>query len=98
VSAGGGASPRWRRDGRELFYVAPDRKLMAVPVSAGTLFEFGTPKPLFQLSGQDVAGYRTPYDVTADGQRFLVSLPLDDTGAAPPITVVLNWNAGLKKR
>ena len=72
ISTGGGSAARWRRDGRELFYVAPDRMLMAAPVDGGAEeFQFGLPEELFQT--------RYPYppfhsfDVTADGQRFLVN-------------------------
>jgi Tol biopolymer transport system component len=72
ISAGGGSAARWRRDGRELFYVAPDRRLMAVPIDgSGPELEPGAPTGLFQT--------RYPYppyhsfDVTADGQRFLVN-------------------------
>ena len=81
VSNGGGTAPRWRRDGKELFYVAPDGKMMAVGVSAGPSFAPGKPAPLFQTPPATVFG-----DVTADGQRFLMV----QSGAAP-FTVVLNW-------
>jgi Tol biopolymer transport system component len=92
-SAEGGAQPRWRGDGRELFYIAPDGTLMAVDVKAGAMLEPGIPRKLFST------GLGPPtddqYAVTADGQRFLVLMPVDT--APPTITVVLNWTAGLKK-
>ena len=100
VSTNGGVQPRWRRDGKELFYLSPDRKMMAVPVQLGSTIEVGAPQALFGISiaprgsGQPWAFYQ--YDATADGQRFLVFAPAED--ATVPITVVLNWMAGLKKQ
>ena len=93
VSTNGGAQPRWRRDGKELFYLAADQKLMAVAVKGEASFEVGTPKVLFQTR-ELVGRYR--YAVTTDGQRFLVNTPLEEASTAP-ITVVLNWTAGLKR-
>jgi serine/threonine protein kinase/Tol biopolymer transport system component len=101
ISKDGAASPRWRGDGKELFYYAADGQLMAVPIKAGeTALEVGTPTRLFAprvLNGPVAAvGFRAQYDVTRDGQRFLLNVPAED--AAPPsITVVVNWPAGLKK-
>ncbi len=93
ISSAGGDYPRWRRDGKEIFYVTPDRQLMAAEVSArnGTL-EVGKVQKL--LDGILQGGGYT-YDVSADGQKFLVmeqSLP-----AASPLTLVQNWTAGLRK-
>ena len=95
ISNGGGSAPHWRRDGNELFYIAPDKRVMAVNVKLGTPFEFGTPVPLFQTR---VSGYVAPnrYDVSADGQRFLVNSSVQEQSSAP-IIVVVNWAAGLKK-
>jgi eukaryotic-like serine/threonine-protein kinase len=95
VSTAGGYEPRWRGDGREIYYLSEDRKLMAVSVDAGP--SFGVPKPLFQtrvLPG--VNAQRTSYVPSRDGRRFLVNT---QTGDPPPnpITVVLNWTAGLKR-
>ena len=93
VSTQGGVQPRWRRDGKELFYLAPDGKLMAVLVRAGATFEAGTPAPLFQAQTFSLAIstlYSHQYDITADGQRFLLNVDLSEVTAAP-ITVVLNW-------
>jgi Tol biopolymer transport system component len=95
ISAAGGNNPRWRRDGRELFYVAADRKLMAVPIATG-----GTAVDSFQ-AGAAQALFEIPPDVavqqpTADGQRFLATVPAGGEGAAAtPITVITNWQAGL---
>ncbi|MCA1580874.1 MAG: protein kinase [Acidobacteria bacterium] len=94
VSAAGGSAPVWRRDGKELFYLAPDRRLMAVAVKTGTLFESGEPKALFEARMR-----RDPdrhYDVSADGQRFLIDAPLGEV-TSPPITLVQNWTALLGK-
>jgi Tol biopolymer transport system component len=88
ISPAGGSKPRWSRDGRELFYIARDGKLMAVPVTSGTTFVPGIPVPLFDTR---VAGF-APYDVTPDG-RFLINTIPEAT--ASPIGVVLNWQAGL---
>src|SRR5438876_2413225 len=96
ISNGGGAQPHWRRDGKELFYLSPDKKLMAVEVngSSGT-FEAGIPKALFDLRINSTNGF-SDYDVTADGQRFLVST-LVEQNARSPVTVVMNWTANLKR-
>jgi len=99
VSTNGGVQPRWRPDGKELFYLSQDRKLMAVPIRGGSTIELGSPQALFEISFppmgsiQPYAWYE--YDVTADGQRFLINLPTESTTV--PITVVLNWAAGLKR-
>jgi serine/threonine protein kinase/Tol biopolymer transport system component len=91
VSTDGGRSPRWRRDGKELFYLSPDRKMMAVDVkSTATTFETTRPRELFQT--RVAAPFGIPsYDVTADGQRFLINTGLDEAEGPPPITVVMNW-------
>jgi serine/threonine protein kinase len=91
ISTGGGSEPYWKEDGRELFYMAADRNLMAVPVTLGTTITPGTPKALFPVPA---SALRHSYAVTADGQRFLVTR---SAGEMPPITVVLNWQAELKK-
>jgi len=93
--AGGGRQPRWRRDGKELFYLAGAGKLMAVALeAAGSTFRAAEPRPLFQtpLSFEELT--RGSYDVSADGQRFLLLVPGDGDGPAP-FTVVLDWTAGL---
>jgi eukaryotic-like serine/threonine-protein kinase len=96
VSAAGGAQPRWRRDRREIYYVGPDIKLMAVEVKpSGAAFEVGPPKELFTVKLGGVVGFSRDYDVTADGKRFLVNSRIE--GAVTPITVVLNWPRKLKK-
>ena len=82
---------QWRGDGREIFYLAPNGKMMAVEVSPGEDFRVGATTPLFQTPSGAIVG-----DVTADGQRFLLVTPVGPS-ASVPFTVVLNWTAGLKK-
>ena len=98
VSTNGGAQPRWRRDGKELFYISADKKLMAVDVIAdGASFEPAVPKALFDLRVPgNLPGPRNWYAVSKDGQRFLVTTNLEES-TAQPTTVVLNWTADLKK-
>jgi hypothetical protein len=100
VSAGGGIQPLWRRDGRELFYVAPDGMLMAVTMNLAGKPEIGMPHSLFQTrvaGGGTVVGggVHHQYDVTADGQKFLV-LTAGETDNSP-FNVVVNWQAALNK-
>ena len=100
VSTSGGSNPRWRRDGEELFYLAPDGKLMAVEVKVGSTFESGAAKPLFDthVRGLVSAGLssRDNYAMSSDGQRFLIN-DLTQISASTPMTVVLNWTAELKR-
>jgi Tol biopolymer transport system component len=94
VSSLGGYEPRWRADGRELYYLSEDRKLMAVSVGQGP--SFGVPELLFQTRAvPGVTGFRTHYVPSRDGKRFLINTEGGDTSRIP-ITVVLNWTAGLK--
>jgi Tol biopolymer transport system component len=97
VSTNGGAQPRWRGDGKELFYFSAERKLMAVEVKEdGNTFTAGTPKPLFEMRTVAFFIGASLYDVTRDGQRFLLITPGEESSPSP-LTVVLNWTAGLKK-
>jgi serine/threonine protein kinase/Tol biopolymer transport system component len=95
ISTSGGAQARWRQDGKEIFYLAPDKKLMAVDVKPGSTFETGTPKELIQTQ---VVRYDAPnrYAVSVDGQRFLINSAVEEVSQTP-ITVVLNWTADLKR-
>jgi hypothetical protein len=101
VSSGGGHSPKWRRDGKELFFVASDGTVMAVAVSDNPL-RLGPPVPLFQaprgFAARDSTGLRSSkaWDVTPDGQRFLLPAPVEGV-ATSPFTVVLNWQTALTK-
>jgi Tol biopolymer transport system component len=97
VSTGGGVTPRWRRDGKELFYLAPDRKIMSLDVrTGGTTFEYGSAKALFEAPVDAVSTTATNrYDVSADGQRFLVNASVENA-TSTPITIVVNWLADVK--
>jgi eukaryotic-like serine/threonine-protein kinase len=92
VSKGGGISPLWRGDGKELFYLSPDGMAMAVEVSGSGGFQAGVPKALFKVPSGVVY-----WDVTSDGKRFLMPAPSAAASDATPFTVVLNWQAELKK-
>jgi Tol biopolymer transport system component len=94
ISNGGGSWPRWRGDGKELFYLAPDRKLMAAPIKAGALD--GVPVPLFETQVDSYTATNR-YAPAADGQRFLVNVP-NGAPVSTPLTVVLNWTAGFNKK
>ena len=98
VSSAGGSEPRWRRDGEELFYLAPDGTLMALDVKEGAAFEAEAARPLFQTRRREhtSAADLFSYDVSADGRRFLVNTDVGEV-AAPSLTLVVNWTAGLKK-
>jgi serine/threonine-protein kinase len=89
IAIGGGAMPRWRSDGKELYCLAPDKKLMAATVSGtGRTFVTGTPEALFQTR-MAPANNRQSYDVGRDG-RFLIVTQLDDA-STEPIHLLLNW-------
>ena len=93
VSRDGGAQPHWRADGKEIFFIAPDRKMMAADVKLeGSTFEGGVPKALFQTQIISYPNPRNGYEVSADGQRFVIITPLQEN-TSTPITVVANWNA-----
>jgi hypothetical protein len=92
ISTTGGFQPRWRHDGTEMFYLTVDNKLMAAAVNGkGRSFEVGAVKTLFVTNQTG-----TQYAVSTDGQRFLINT-VPQQATSTPITVVLNWTAGLKK-
>ncbi len=95
VSNTGGDQPRWRSDGKELFYLSADSKIMAAPVKTGTKFDVGAPVPLFQANPREMVATSElfSYDVSSDGQRFLINTQLKTE--ATPMSVILNWNAKL---
>ena len=106
ISAGGGWFPRWRKDGRELFYMSSVSlgKMISVKVNpAGLTFQYGDPTELFDsgyVNLPHTQNYHT-YSVSPDGQRLLIPRPESSGGmdaASRPVTVVLNWTAGLKKQ
>jgi Tol biopolymer transport system component len=88
VSTAGGDWPRWRSDGKEIFYLTPENTLVAVEVnSSASRLEFGAARPLFETrAGRNVAN---PYDVSADGQRFLVNTLAESD--SPTLTLIVNW-------
>jgi hypothetical protein len=99
VSSGGGAAPRWRADGKEIYFLAPDATMMAVAVTAsGPTFEAGTPVGLFRtriVGGGSPMLTRPQYAVARDG-RFLINQPVNEA-TATPITLLMNWNPAAKK-
>jgi Tol biopolymer transport system component len=95
VSINGGQSPRWKRDGKELFFVSPDAEMMAVDITPEPVFHAGEPHRLFQLKGAE-SNDLAAYDVRPDGQQFLIFVGHRGTQDAP-ITVVLNWWAELRQ-
>ena len=98
ISTGGGEQPRWRGDGKELYYLSSDGKMMAVPVTTGAKFDAGTPAVLFQATPRQpvVSADLFVYDVSRDGQRFLINTPTKQ-GETQPMSIVLNWAAQLNK-
>jgi Tol biopolymer transport system component len=100
ISIGGGSQPQWRADGKELYYYAPDRKLMAVEVNGdGPTFKVGEARPLFDIrvfaTDQSFPG-NGYYTVTHDGKRFLVS-SVPEAPERQQINVIVNWTAELKR-
>src|SRR5262245_571692 len=108
VTANGGMEPRWRRDGRELYYVALDGKLMAVPIRPHSTFQADQATTLFQtpLTFPTSIPFPIRYDVTADGKRFLMTVPANTSeSSAPaalmnpaPIVAIVNWTAAFRKK
>jgi Tol biopolymer transport system component len=96
VSTSGGTRPRWRRDGKELFYLALDDKIMAAEIKLGSAtVDVGSVWPLFQSRPFSIGG-RDIYDV-GDGQRFLVASP-GNVESSSPVTLVVNWTGEIKKK
>jgi Tol biopolymer transport system component len=91
VSVGGGVMPRWRHDGKELFYVSPDWKMMAVDVDTHPTFHYGAPHALFDTEMLDTGIRNGPmsWDITPDGRRFLIIT--DKTQETSFLNVILNW-------
>ncbi len=92
----GGSHPRWRPDGKELFFLAPDNRLMAAEIrEKGAGLEVGRVERLFQVQPpRAMWGY--PYDVSSDGKQFLVVTETEQAGNEP-ITLVVNWTAALRR-
>jgi Tol biopolymer transport system component len=98
VSTGGGGQPRWRGDGKELFYLSSDNKMMAVPVTTGSKFDSGTPVALFQTTPREQVSLNDVfvYDLRRDGQRFLINTQVKQA-EVEPMSIILNWPAKLNK-
>ena len=94
VSSAGGVQPRWRGNGRELFYLAPDGSMMSVAIAPGQAFVPLAPRRLFSVPEGLGSPILDEYGVTADGQRFLVAEPIRARGT-PPINVIVNWSPQL---
>jgi Tol biopolymer transport system component len=94
ISEGGGTEPRWRDDGKELFFLAPDGAMMAARIDTAKDFTATVPQMLFRTGLASVQNNH-PYVVTRDGQRFIV--PVADETAAAQMTVVLNWLSAVRK-
>jgi Tol biopolymer transport system component len=100
ISIGGGTTPRWRRDGTELFYATPDgRAILRVPIQLGATLKAGAPARLFSIPASAAARFARRniiYDVTPDGQRFLINVSAEEPSSSR-ITVILNWMSALNK-
>ncbi len=97
VSADGGGEPVWARNGRELFY-RNGYRMMVVPVQTQPVFTPGKPQVLFQWPYEAMDGVRPNYDVTPDGQRFLMIKATESDSAPAQINMILNWSEELKRR
>ena len=97
VSVNGGDRPEWRKDGKELYFIAPDRNLMAVAVNGtGPLFQVSPPQPLFRVKTAGADYSRQQYQPSADGTQFLFNSQVEDTTPLV-LNVLLNWKAQVKK-
>ena len=94
VSNAGGCQTVWRGDGKELFYLDLQGKITSVEVKGDVALQTGAPKALFQVPFRTQVN-ESQFDVSGDGKRFLLSLPVGEE--SKPISVVLNWTAGLKR-
>jgi len=96
ISSGGGMGPKWRQDGRELYYISSDGRIMAVELAEDPLSQVPAAKPLFEVERRFEDG-GDDFDVTSDGQTFVVNTPLTEVTSAP-LTLQMNWTAGVQKR
>ncbi len=96
ISTSGGGLPRWRRDGKELFYLSEDLKMMAVEIKGdSSTFNANSPRVLFDVrEAGGMSGFPCAYSVASNGQRFIITAGVEQ-GTSVPITVVLNWMSGL---
>jgi Tol biopolymer transport system component len=103
LSTNGGFEPRWRRDGKEIFYITPDQRVMAVTVATSGSLQASTPQAMLTAQPDAIrtalavpSGYRKTYTVTGDGQRFLVNVLAREQNTQT-ITALLNWPALLRR-
>ena len=94
ISTDGGSFPNWRGDGKELFYMSPDQKLMSVEVQPDSRLPAGKPRALFEARYFNIP--IPPYTVSSDGKRFLIVTPAEEESNASPLTVVMSWTTELK--
>ena len=95
ISSGGGGMPRWREDGKEIFYLTEDGRVMSAELKSDSSFENVVTKQLFQSEIKLLSGY--PFTATPDGSRFLVNTPAEANNPAPMV-VLVNWPATLKQK
>jgi len=94
VSSGGGRCPRWRGDGKEIFYLSPDNQMMAAEVEErGNGIEVQAAQVLFRVGAAGLTF--SPYDVTPDGKKFIINTLSEQN---TPLTLVVNWTANLKQQ
>jgi Tol biopolymer transport system component len=101
ISVGGGSQPLWAKNGREIFYVSPDNVMMAAVVTTQEGFQVGERKALFEIpSGFVLSAVSTPYDVSPDGQRFIMvrDIPSATPAVGAPIILVENWFEELRAK
>jgi Tol biopolymer transport system component/DNA-binding winged helix-turn-helix (wHTH) protein len=98
ISTDGGQQPRWRKDGKELFFLSRDRELMAVSVKGGTKFEFTAPRALFETQAHEpiTAEEFFTYDASGDGQNFVINMN-EERNNPLPVDIILNWPSQLTK-
>ena len=100
ISSDGGTSPRWRRDGREIYFLKRDTLMAAAVNGQGSVFQAGTATRLFDANfrTENYQGYGTGslYDVAPDGQRFLINIVAAAESAQTPLTIVTNWTSLLR--
>jgi hypothetical protein len=98
ISSAGGSEPRWKADGKELFYLSAEGKMMSVPVGKGANFEAGQPVALFETHRRQPMSVLDffSYDVSPDGQKFLLATKVDEDTTAP-LGILMNWESEMTK-
>jgi Tol biopolymer transport system component len=99
ISDGATGMPRWRADGKELYYLSPGARIMAVPITTSPGFQVGARQEMFQMPPAFMQAVQNPgvlADLTADSKRFLLAMPRQQN-TRDEFTVVMNWTVGLKR-